>query len=432
MNSLPDGWCAVKIQELTVRTKQRDPSKNPDKSFRYVDVSSVSNTLFKIETATNMLGAKAPGRARKEIKAKDVLFATIRPTLKRIALVPQELDGEIASTGYCVLRPQQDKVVPEFLYHSLLTNSFIKAMGALERGASYPAIRDSDVFSASIPLPSLSEQRCIAYVLSVVQTAIEQQVRLIKLTRELKSVLMCKLFTEGLRDEKQKVTEIGLVPQSWDVKPMAVLDLDIGDGNYSSKYPRREEFFPEGVPFIRANNIMDGRISWKDMRFISSELHEKLRKGHIKKDDVCVVTRGDIGQVAYVTEEFIGANMNAQLVRLNGKDTFDGRFLYFVLASDDMHKQFKSLTTGTALQQLPIGKLKFLQLPIPKKDEQEDIAHILWAVEQRTVLATKKKSCLEELFRTLLHQLMTGQTRVNEIDLSGLSVRGCYAKTRRT
>jgi len=68
-----------------------------------------------------------------------------------------------------------------------------------------------------VPKPEKSEQQRIAYVLSTVQTAIEQQERLIKLTRELKSALMHKLFTEGLHGEKQKRTEIGPVPESWDV-----------------------------------------------------------------------------------------------------------------------------------------------------------------------------------------------------------------------
>ncbi len=90
-------------------------------------------------------------------------------------------------------------------------------MGNLERGASYPAVRDNDVLDQIIPVPSLSEQHKIVAVLGLVQRAIEQQDQLLALTAELKNALLHKLFTEGLRSEPQKQTEIGPVPESWEV-----------------------------------------------------------------------------------------------------------------------------------------------------------------------------------------------------------------------
>lgn len=141
------------IGDLVVKAGQRDPRKTPNEEFQYVDVSSVSNLLFKITGAARTLGVDAPSRARKAIKAGDVLFATVRPTLKRIALVPECLDGEIASTGYCVLRTDPQKADPRFLYFHLLTDGFTERMGNLERGANYPAVRDSDVLSSPILLP---------------------------------------------------------------------------------------------------------------------------------------------------------------------------------------------------------------------------------------------------------------------------------------
>src|SRR3989338_2559139 len=71
--------------------------------------------------------------------------------------------------------------------------------------------------SLPIPVPPLSEQRKIAGVLGVVQRAIEQQERLLQLTAELKKTLLHQLFTQGMRGEPQKQTEIGLLPESWEV-----------------------------------------------------------------------------------------------------------------------------------------------------------------------------------------------------------------------
>ena len=94
---LPETWTESSIGKVIVKAKPRDPRKKPDDVFHYVDVSSVSNESFKITGATPILGSEAPSRARKAIETDDVLFATVRPTLKRIALVPLRL----SSLFYC-------------------------------------------------------------------------------------------------------------------------------------------------------------------------------------------------------------------------------------------------------------------------------------------------------------------------------------------
>src|SRR6266496_6377949 len=98
-------WSTVTIGDYLVKTDLRDPTKRPRDRFLYVDVSGVDNQAFAIRLPTELLGADAPSRARKVIRERDVLFATVRPTLRRIALVDSALDDQICSTGFCVLRP---------------------------------------------------------------------------------------------------------------------------------------------------------------------------------------------------------------------------------------------------------------------------------------------------------------------------------------
>jgi type I restriction enzyme S subunit len=102
------GWTTKPISEVIVKSGTIDPSKKPEKPFQYVDVSSISNKTFAIVEPSELLGKDAPSRARRHIKEGDVLFATIRPTLKRIAIVPKELDGQVCSTGYFVFRTKPE------------------------------------------------------------------------------------------------------------------------------------------------------------------------------------------------------------------------------------------------------------------------------------------------------------------------------------
>ena len=116
-------WEVKPLGDVIERTEQIDPTRKPDEAFSYVDVSGVSNETFTISEPVVLYGKDAPSRARKQMRAGDVLFATVRPTLKRIAIVPEELDGQVASTGYFVFRPKPT-LTNRFLFYYLLSDLF--------------------------------------------------------------------------------------------------------------------------------------------------------------------------------------------------------------------------------------------------------------------------------------------------------------------
>jgi type I restriction enzyme S subunit len=150
-------WVEKSIEEITVKTKNINPEKLPNLEFKYVDVSSVSNADFCITNTQNLLGKDAPSRAKKNILTNDIIFATVRPTLKRVAIVPTELNNQVASTGYVVLRAKPN-IHFKFIFFFLLSNIFIASMEKLQRGASYPAVTDDDVKSQKLKVPSYNEQ----------------------------------------------------------------------------------------------------------------------------------------------------------------------------------------------------------------------------------------------------------------------------------
>ncbi len=152
-------WSEVPLGQVCLRTELADPTKRPDDTFTYVDVSSVSNQSFSIEKTNELTGKEAPSRARKVIRCDDIIFATVRPTLRRIALVPHWLDGQICSTGYCVVRPDSLRLLPGYAYFYLLSEKVAQRVEGMQKGATYPAISDADLLSLSIPLPPLPEQR---------------------------------------------------------------------------------------------------------------------------------------------------------------------------------------------------------------------------------------------------------------------------------
>ena len=203
------------------------------------------------------------------------------------------------------------------------------------------------------------------------------------------------------------------------------LPLHISDGNYSSKYPRADEMVSHGVPFIRANNLKNGTVIWEDMKYISSEKHEELQKGHLEEGDVLITVRGDIGKLSIVPRDFIDANINAQiaLLRVYDRSKLDNKFLFYSLNTPNVIKQFNEKQTGTALKQLPIKSLREVSVLIPAIKEQQKIAEILSSVDAAIEKTEQVIAKTEEVKKGLMQQLLTKgidhkefkQTEIGEI-----------------
>jgi len=136
-----------------------------DKEFKYIDLGSVDRSQHKIVEWTTINKDNAPSRAQQILKLGDVIFGTTRPMLKRYCLVSELFDGQIASTGYCVLRANAELILPNYIFHSIGTEKFYDFVLANERGASYPAIPDNVIKRYKIALPSLAIQNKIVTIL---------------------------------------------------------------------------------------------------------------------------------------------------------------------------------------------------------------------------------------------------------------------------
>ena len=172
IGKVPESWEIKILDKYLEKTKTEDPTKNSNEEFIYIDVSAVSREFFKIVSHKKLQGKNAPSRARKNIKTGDIIFATVRPTLQRIAIIPEKYNEQICSTGYCVLRPNKE-LDRDFLFHYLCSDMVLKYVEGLQSGVSYPAIRDGALFEMNIPFSPMEEQIKIGKTLSVIDKKIE-------------------------------------------------------------------------------------------------------------------------------------------------------------------------------------------------------------------------------------------------------------------
>lgn len=200
----------------------------------------------------------------------------------------------------------------------------------------------------------------------------------------------------------------------WEVKKLGELDIYVSDGNYGEMYPKASEMKTTGVPFIRANNLQNGKLAWEDMKYISPELHTVLTSGHLKAQDILITTRGEIGLTAYVTNDFDGANINAQICLLRMREGLVSAYIFQSLQTQQSRSQFTQLQTGSALKQLPKGKLAQFKIGITARAEQEKIAGFLTVVDERITTVEKKVELLKQYKKGVTQKIFTQQIRFKD------------------
>src|SRR6056297_1282348 len=154
---------------------------------------------------------------RFELRENDLLVCE-GGSIGRTALWKNEVEGCLHQNHLHRLRVKGERADAQFGVY-WLWYAFDVAKLYFGRGnvTTIPNLSQSKLAELPMALPPLPEQKKIAHILSTVQQAIEAQERIIQTTTELKKALMHKFFTEGLRNEPQKQTEIGPVPESWEV-----------------------------------------------------------------------------------------------------------------------------------------------------------------------------------------------------------------------
>ena len=304
----------------------------------------------------------------------------------------------------------------DFLYFYLKEiETYIDSLGS---GAIFKAINKSQlaelpINEAGIPLP---EQKKIAHILSTVQRAIEAQARIIQTTTELKKALMHKLFTEGLRNEPQKLTEIGLVPESWDVVELGKL-AKVGNG---STPKRANEAYWEGgtIPWLNSTKIHDRFITEAE-QFVTPQAIKECHLPKVAPNSMLIAITGQgktLGNSA-ITRIETCINQHLAYAQFHSPKIVPDFVLWFMQTRYDYLRSI-ALGGGSTKGALTCGFLKTLPIPVPSMDDQKQIVTVFQTLEDKQDSAASKQSALQDLLRTLLHELMTAKIRVHELGIT--------------
>ncbi|MCL2022287.1 MAG: restriction endonuclease subunit S [Betaproteobacteria bacterium] len=286
-----------------------------------------------------------------------------------------------------------------------------------------PNLSQSKLCELPILVPPLTEQRKIASVLGLVQQAMEQQKRLLTLTTELKKTLLNQLFTHGLRNEPQKQTEIGFVPESWEVTTLGQLACEpygfIQTGPFGSQL-HKHDYVDIGIGVINPTHLYENRINHANVPKVTISTATRLKRHLLEYGDILFARRGEIGRHGMVTEKEHGwlCGTGCFLVRVNHPD-IDNRFLSYLFSIPGIVAWLNSHAAGAIMPNLNNTVLRSLPVFYPTKEIQVEIANALDIVSHKIEFHHRKYTALTALFRTMLHELMTAKIRVNKLSFDG-------------
>lgn len=342
------------------------------------------------------------------IRKGDILFSNINSEkhLGKTAIAEKDYDDLLHGMNLLLFRANQDILVPEFLFFVL---NYYKEIGVFKsicgRAVNQASINQGKLKALRVPAPIISEQQKITYVLSTIQLAIEMQERIIRTTTDLKKALMQKLFAEGLQGEKQKQTEIGLVPESWEV-------VELGDICEQLK----EAVLPVTngkIKYVGLEHIQPGKFQLNS--YGNESVVRSTKYKFYPKDVLYGKLRPYLDKAVLVDCSGI---CSTDIIVLRGTPKLLPNYLIGLLHTNDFITYSKKTTSGVNHPRTSWNFLKQYKLGLPKISEQEEIGLVFQQLENMIENHQDKMNLLKSLFESMLHQLMTGRIRVKDLKIA--------------
>ncbi len=304
----------------------------------------------------------------------------------------------LGADGTKLLHVNNDILNPRFFYYALLN------LNVPNKGYNrhYRYLQEFPV--ACPPLP---EQRAIAHILQTIQEATATRQQEIALEHERKAALMDYFFSHGTKGEPRKQTEIGEIPESWEV-------VQFETAATFTKKPRNLGYSEYSeIPFVPMELIPIAKLSSE--KFILKTNNELKSGTYFEPGDILlpkITPSFENGKQCIIQElptPFGIATTEVIPIR-EVEDVSDKFYLFYYLLLPDVRTLLAGKMQGsTGRQRLKKEALVNLEIPLPPLPEQRAIADVFRAIDEKTAALEREAQHLDELFHAMLDELMTGQ-----------------------
>ncbi len=412
---IPIEWEAIELGDIATFSKgkgisKKDISKDGVECIRYGELFTTYNEIIrtiksKTNSTTNMMYSKV----------NDTLMPTSDVTPNGLATA-SALNKEGVILGGDILIIRSNDILSSYL--SYFIRSHKKQIMKLVSGSTVYHIYANDMKKLKIPLPPLKEQEKIADILSTADEKIDAIDLQIKKAETLKKGLLQKLLSEGLGHSEFKDSELGKIPESWEVvRIVEILDLMtdyVANGSFASLRKNTTVYdSKEYAYYVRLFDLRKG-LGHTTQKYVDKETYDFLDKSSLKGNEILIANIGaNVGESFLMPILDMPSTLAPNMIELKlNYEKMIPLFCFNYLKSGTGLSELDKVIEGSGQPKINKTKLKTIKIPLPPLKEQKQIAEILSTVDEKLEVLRTKKDKYETLKKGLLQKLLSGEIRV--------------------
>jgi len=392
MNLLPNNWTYAKINDLISNEgifvdgdwiESKD--QNPKGKVRLIQLADIRDGIFRDRSNRYLTKEKSVELGCTYLKKQDILVARLPEPLGRACIFPLNNSQKyITAVDICVIRPANKYVNIKYLLF-LINSPIIRIeIDKLKSGTTRKRISRKNFAKIDFPIAPMNEQNCIVEKIEELFSDLD------KATEDLKK------SQEQLKIYRQAVLKKLLTNKNWKTQKLKNMCTIT-----SSKRIFKKEYVDKGVPFYRTKEIVElskgKKISFE--LYISSNRYNEIKdKFDIPtKGDILISAVGTIGISYIVPDNTPFYFKDGNILWIKNLKYLTPQFLNYIL-NHFVHSKIKNITAGTAYSALTIEKLKFLEVPTPTHDIQNQIVN---EIESRLSVCDKLEETVQQSLKKI-------------------------------
>ncbi|MBQ2624568.1 MAG: restriction endonuclease subunit S [Kiritimatiellae bacterium] len=435
VKSLPDDWRHDRLKDVAkINQNALGSSTDVDYELDYLEISNVDgNGIVDRSLIEHLRFEDAPSRARRQVVEGSTIISSVRPNLQAAAYIDEHDDGLICSTGFNVVDPDVEKLIPKYLYYCLISDGAKQYFVSTAKGVGYPAIGDKEFGAVAIPLPPRPEQERIAAFLDEKCAAVDKAIEVKRKQQESVDAiwknLLCRATTQGVEGIGRDARPHGLaggghtgrmpLPSGWRYARLKDC-FSYGKGLNITKI----DLVEDGTPVISYGQIhakQNDGTHLKDelLRYVPDDLAQSNSGAKLKIGDIVFAdTSEDLDGIGNCVINDVGDGVYAGYHTLiaRAKDPRNSKYLSYLFQTDCWREQLRKRACGIKVFSLTQRLLSNVKVVLPPHGEQKLIVKYLDArhneLESLAVNLQRQIDTLEQYRKSLIHEYVTGVRRV--------------------